>query len=212
MIQPKGKTGRKPADQVAAAPKPQGRQAAWDAMRRLTAARGIFTGRDAVLESDVNRHTLHTYLTGLQAAGFVELVAHADGGSAAIYRVTTDQVEAPRVRKDGAAVTQGVATDHMWRAMKMLKAFTPGDLALAASTEKVTVTVAAAKAYCHHLYVAGYLAQVQPVKAAKRQARYRLHAHRNTGPKAPMVQRVKRVFDPNLGRVMWTGEPGETAP
>lgn len=105
--------------------------------------------------------------------------------------------EAPRVRKDGAAVTQGLVTEQLWRGMCMEKDFTYADLIETASIEIQVETV---KAYCKMLLATGYLRVIDKANPFTGQiAKYRLI--RNKGPKPPQIQRVKRVYDPNTREV-----------
>ena len=57
------------------------------------------------------------------------------------------------------------------------------------------------------LHQAGYLTETVPGKGKGQggvQARYRLKALRNTGPRPPMICRQKVVYDPNEDRVVWS--------
>ncbi len=194
---------RRPADIVAAAPKPQGRDAVWAAIRRLGEG-AAFTPRDIERETDVPGKTVRDYLAGLAAAGYLAAVA----SKPLMYALARDVgVEAPRVRKDGTEVTQGRGREQMWRTMKVMSTFTARDLAIHASTADSPVSQEDAKSYVGHLNRAGYLALVRQAKGGRPgQAQYRLLRSKNTGPKPPQIQRVKQVWDPNLQQVMWQGE------
>lgn len=205
---------RQPAHLVAAAKRPVSRDAMWATIRRL----GTFTVPQLAGETNIQRDTIKTYVGGLEAAGYVERVgleepvASQFGGRtngnfrALVYRLVRDVgVEAPRVRRDGSEVQQGRGRDHMWRAAKMIGDFTHRDLAVHASTEAVPIAEGEAKSYVQYLTKAGYLAVIRPANP-HRLALYRFLKSRNTGPQAPQVQRVKQVFDPNLGEVVWTQE------
>ena len=62
---------------------------------------------------------------------------------------------------------------------------------------RVMVGVAEAAEYCRYLHMAGYL--------TKRGGAYQMHATAFTGPHAPMIQRTRRVWDPNRNEVRWQG-------
>jgi hypothetical protein len=171
-------------------------------------------GEDTWTLSDVEdccnaaRQTVREYLIRLEKGGYIETVGEAPATSAKLFRRVKTAAEAPRLHADGSPVTAGRGTAQMWRSMKMLKTFDAHELSIAASTEDAMVSVATAADYTKHLHRAGYLALAAPSKPGHRpgtgkQARYRLLPSKNTGPKAPQIQRVKRVFDPNLGKVMW---------
>ncbi|MEW6427295.1 MAG: hypothetical protein AB1568_04585 [Thermodesulfobacteriota bacterium] len=183
---------RKPADKLN---RLDTRQAVWDAIRGAT---GPFTARGIADCTRLGRDTVRDYVTGLRRAGYIE-VAGLDGGitGSTYYRLTKDAgAEAPRLRKDGSEVTQGRGREQMWVAMRILRDFSARDLAVHASTEECIVAEATAADYCHHLHRAGYL--------NRNGNRYRWVAARYTGPKPPMIQRVKQVYDQNIGKVMWS--------
>jgi len=96
-------------------------------------------------------------------------------------------------------VTQGGGVENMWRTIRILAEFTPRDIAAHATTDTVRVSEASARSYCGLLHRTGFLRVVYPSRPKKNPAVYRLI--RNSGPKAPMIQRVKRVFDPNTNEV-----------
>lgn len=196
---------RKPADVIAAAPKPSGREVVWRHIRLMAAG---FTLRDLNRATDIPRDTIASYLQGLTAAGYLERTPRTDANEWRLIRDVGS--EAPRVRPDGTPVTQGLAREQMWRTMKRLDGFSWRDLALAASTDSVPVADEDAKSYCHDLAVAGYLLEIVKGKgggkAVSHPSRYRFNRAKNTGPRAPMVQRMKTIFDPNLGRVVWHPE------
>jgi hypothetical protein len=90
----------------------------------------------------------------------------------------------------------------MWRAMKIVKVFDRTELRVAASTDAVPVHGHNVKAYVQPLARAGYL---QVIRQGRR-SRYRFIPTKDTGPRAPQIQRSGRVYDPNLGQVMWHPE------
>ncbi|WP_427550920.1 hypothetical protein ACQE3D_18270 [Methylomonas sp. MS20] len=145
------------------------------------------------LPGTIHKDTTRTYVTSLAKAGFITLDAETK-----LYTLTRDNgVEAPKVRKDGTMVNAGSGQENMWRTLR--SAPNPlgyVDLAYLASTEQTVVAPAAARDYLANLEKAGYLA----CHAGK----YRLLPEHNTGPRPPMVQRIKQVYDPNLGAVVWT--------
>lgn len=194
------------------------RERVWAAIREL---REGWTQYQVARRAKADDGTVATYLRALVRAGYVErtgslarTVTGATISPAAfqesVYRLVRDVgVEAPRLKRDGTPVTQGACREQMWRAMKILHAFTPTDLAYAASTEDQAVSPEDARSYVKFLARAGYLTLLAPAKPGCSQARYSLA--RYTGPRAPMVQRVKQVYDPNLGRVVWAPRPEEVA-
>lgn len=202
---------RKPADQVAAARWPQGRQVIWTAIRALGRDDQTFTRADVwtACKREILRSTIKTYLDGLEKGGFLE--SEQPGTRLAKpYRLVDDPgAEAPRVNRKGKTVTQGLGTDAMWRTIKLLSTFTYRELALTASTAQVTIRDETAKDYCKHLAKAKLLRVVVPA-TPKALAQYAFAKSRDPGPKAPQIQRVKRVFDPNSNTVLWPVPRGES--
>lgn len=188
---------RRPADIVAAARHPKGRDAVWAVIRRLRR----MTLTTLELEASVPRDLARRYLHGLTAGGYMQVVATLPDGGLEYELVKDVGVDAPRVRADGSEVTQGRGRDQCWRAMKVLGAFTGRELAQAASTPDHRVSAAEAINYAGHLHRAGYLVMLSPPKPGA-QATFRLLGAMNTGPKPPQIQRRKTVWDPNLGRVV----------
>jgi len=201
---------RQPVHIVAAGGLTTGRDLMWQGIRHLRQ----FTYRQ--LEDWVNRQphnvrindeSIKTYVRALAKSGHLEECGSEGEGQYAAKRwklVNDVGVDAPRVNRKGKSVTQGAARENMWRSIRILGSFDYRDLALAASTESCQVKAGDAKDYLRHLASAGYLATVQKGKAGL-PARYRLLPSMNTGPRPPQVQRIKQVFDPNLGRVMHKG-------
>ena len=151
----------------------------------------------------VDETTVRAYLDGLCAATPPFLVLRPDG----IYVLQRDTgVDAPRVTSEGREVTQGRGTLALWRAMRIHKQFDYRELAAFASTDTLRVAPNTTRTYCQFLARADYLQIVRPSKPGT-PARYRLAKY--TGPKAPMIQRVKHLYDPNLGEVVW--HPSQSA-
>lgn len=190
-------SGRRPAD----AGNP-GRQEIWQAIRGRTEP---FTITEIVSETGAERKTIHDYLGCLVAGGYADHTPAEARGQSAHYRMLRDTGHhAPRLRPDGSPVQQGKANEQLWRSMCILKRFTFRDLI---ETATIPVPEGTAKAYCRTLLATGYLRVLRKAEPSKGQiAEYALI--RQSGPKPPQVQRVKRVFDPNTGEVF---VPGETA-
>lgn len=179
------------------------RQRVWDSIRAQRGAPFTLAG---VTPGDVPLATARTYLQCLLAGGYIGLAGEPAPFATCAWRLIEDAgAEAPRVRKDGSPVTQGLAQEQMWRTLRMMKGDTNArELAAHASTPEVPVRESAAADYLGNLHRAGYLACVKPGKGVGRggiQARYRLV--RDTGPRPPMVCRTHAIYDPNLDRVVW---------
>jgi len=200
--------GRKPVDVSTNAKHPEGRQVMWEAMRQ----KKTFSTSDVEDVTRIKVPTIRTYLKGMEKAGFIKRTGENRVGysptsfKAIIWQLINDiGIDAPRVTREGKIVTQGAAQQNMWRTMKITGEFNYVELATLASTKEFPIRPSAARDYIKHLYRVGYLMMTQKEKKGNRSttpARYRFVKARNTGGKAPMVQRIKQVFDPNLGEVV----------
>lgn len=191
---------RQPIDKQKSSRIPVGYEGLWTVIR----AKGQFTVVELQGETGHRKDMVADYVKRLERARYVKVVGTRSenrGNPTKVYGLINDVGrEAPRLKRDGSPCLQGRNREQMWRTMKMLRTFTPRDLAVAATTEVATVDLGDAKDYIKHLAKAGYLAVVK-ASNPHRQAEYRFV--KNTGPKPPMVQRVKQVFDPNLNAVVW---------
>ena len=189
------------------------RQRIWDAIR---AQRSAFThdsiGRGVAKAARKRMHndTIRTYLKALERGGYIG--QKADAVQIEFELLKDNGVECPRLKSDGTPVTAGLGTEAMWRSMRIISDFDARELAAHASASGQAVEVNAAKDYIKHLHAAGYLKVVKDaVKSGKRSGssltRYQLIPGKNTGPRPPMIQRAKTVYDQNLGKVVWQEEP-----
>ena len=192
---------RRAVDKMAAGGIPNPRQSVWEAARQL-AGEDLdekFSLAEVSTKSGVLRKTAKDYLISLVKAGYL-----ADAGDDVWAFARDGGAHAPRVRRDGTAVTQGSGTMNMWRSMRMLGRFSAPDLAAHSTTDTVKVSEATAQTYCSMLLQTGFLRVLQKADPVRgRRAIYRLV--RNDGPVPPMIQRVKQVFDPNTGKTYQKG-------
>lgn len=201
--------GRKPADTANYAD--IGYEGIWTAVRELQQ----FTLADLIMciakkNWAVNDHTVRDYLRRLQRGGYLTVIKEeAVKGNLRThtYELVNDcGMHAPRLTREGLPSVSGMGRVNMWRSMKILRDFDARDLCASASNDLVSVKLNEASDYIKHLHAAGYLKCIQPANNAGGMARYRLVPSMQTGPKPPQVQRTKRIFDPNLKRVMWREE------
>jgi hypothetical protein len=181
------------------------RQRVWEAIRKYA---GAFTCYQISRKAKADDGTVYTYLNSLEKAGFIE----AEGLnqlrflSEKKWKLARDNgVEAPRLTREGKPVVQGAGNEAMWRAMRIVGEFNARELAARASASGVEVKEGAAKAYITSLKSAKYLIVASEARVGKApiQAKYRLAPGKYTGPRPPMIQRTKSVYDPNLGKVVW---------
>lgn len=200
---------RKPVDQQQPT---ECRQAIWDAIR--SKEDWLFTADELDVKLDAS--TIREYLSALANGDYLEVISKGKRGESNIYRLINDTgVDAPRLRKDGTPVTQGQGRQQMWNAMRIIKQFSPADLALNATTDDHKVAENEARDYCKMLCHAGYLRVSVPHKTGSagkpgsgQRARYMFIPGMWTGPHPPQIQRTKQVYDPNLRKVVWAKVEG----
>lgn len=186
------------------------RQHIWEAIRTH---RKAFTREMLAEHCNGMEGKIADYVAALLKAEFIEVIAEEKVNAGGLrprftYRLVRDNgVEAPRVSKKGEIVVQGNGNEAMWRTMHRMFERTPfsyRELVAFASTKAHPIKVETAKSYIAALHRAGYLRQVEKEKRGKQPsgAKYVLIASRYTGPRAPMVQRTRTVYDPNENRVV----------
>ena len=191
---------RKPTHKLGA---DETRDAIWALIRaeRSVTVSGIWA------ELRLGKDTIRDYLIGLTAAGHLQkemIPSSRPGTLKAVYTLVNDcGVDAPRVRRDGTAITMGQGRVQMWNTMRVLKDFSFRDLAFHASTDACPVSESDAKHYVRYLSAAGYLATVTPGRPGTL-ARYSLMTRSWTGPRPPQIQRLRQLYDPNLKKVVWS--------
>lgn len=203
--------GVKPVTRRAAEVVTTGRPAIWAAIRKLSGPSCAPMTRTRIGQlSYVPVRTVSSYVAALEAAGILaRSEAKGPAGGATWVLVRDVGASPPRVLPDGSAPKLGGGRDRLWRTMKMLKVFTPRDLAIAASIDGAPVSPNEADSYVKFLVKAGYLRVQVPARRGRKgsQATYRFV--RNTGPEAPQITRGKAVFDTNLKQIVW--QPGVPA-
>lgn len=181
------------------------RERIWAVIRRLK----TFTGPQlqGELKGFVPLNTIRSYLQGLEMAGYIEFSGtrknKTSGGTVNCYKLINNcGVEAPRVRKDGSPVLQGIWREQLWRTMKILKTFSFRELAIASSTEEHGVKESDTRRYVQFLHQAGYVNLINK-ETTTTPVRYRFNPRKDTGPKPPQVQRLKTLYDPNLEKIVY---------
>ncbi|BAF88128.1 conserved hypothetical protein [Azorhizobium caulinodans ORS 571] len=183
---------------------PRGHEGFWRIIRDLDEA-GPWTSSDVADRTNAALASVADYVRRLAKAGICAVVDARSGLPHLVksYRLTERPTQAPRVRRDGTR-SKPTGQEQMWRALRSLGAATYPELALAASTDEVTVDPVAAKTYIKMLVKAGYLVALAQERS-NTPVLWRLKPSMNTGPLPPLVMRTKMVWDQNEGRVV--GEP-----
>lgn len=181
----------------------------YDAIWAVIRAQGTFAVPALVKACPgTSRSSARKYVCSLMAAGIVRKVAAAAHRSRPdTYELVPEcnTPETPRVRPDGSVVLDGAMREAIWRSIKVLKAFTVAELVRIGSTEEVAITKTEAHRYLHFLALAGYVTiECQRVNLPRL---YRILPSKCVGPLSPKVRRHVELFDPNLDRIVWSGEP-----
>lgn len=191
------------------------RQRVWEQMRKH--AKG-FTQAQIVDLANVSDDVVKDYVKVLLKADFIAVIDSEPVGKLCkrnIYALIKDTgIEAPRLTKAGEVIKQGSVNEAMWGTLRRVlrgQLFNYRELASFASTLTQPVSEETAKTYVIMLAGAKYLECVVPPVLGKRAqpGRYRFRPEMDTGPRAPMIQRTKQVYDPNKNRVMYVQEVGD---
>ena len=181
------------------------RQRIWEELRKL---KGEFEMYPVARAANVDDETLKTYLYCLTAGGFVEIVKRKRYDKTIYRRIKDNGVEAPRLTRKGEPVKQGMISEAIWRTLRIQDSLDARLITNYVEAAGHETTMAYVKRYLGSLKKAGYL-QVLHKGNAHRLEVIRLKPGMNTGPRAPQIQRVKTVYDPNLNKVMHCEDPEE---
>jgi hypothetical protein len=187
------------------------RQCIWDAVRHLDKKSDApFTQSEVQARCHISSSQIRDYFKGLVKAGFISIVGSEEVRGVCTrnsYRISRNNgVDAPRVDKAGNVLTEGSANERMWGTLRRMfkgKPFNYTMLAAHASTSANPIAVGTAKAYVQALFKAGYIDVMSESRTGKRAAIATYTLQRDTGSRAPMIQRTKLVYDPNLNQVVW---------
>lgn len=201
-VQPnKGK--RKPAQLELIGGK-SSRQRIWEQIRAM---KTDFEMYPIARAASVDDETLRTYLGCLKAGGYVEVVKRKRYDKTIYRRTQKDNgVEAPRLNRKGEPVKQGLISEAIWRTLRILDNLDAAQILSHVEAANHETTMAYVKRYLGSLKKAGYLQVVLKGNPHRLEV---IRLVKNTGPRAPQVQRVKTVYDPNLNEVMHAEDPEE---
>lgn len=194
---------RKPVDQVPASGALRGQAHVWGVIMTL-GDKGDMTLNDIHGQTNASRDTVREYVIRLVKGGCLESLPPDQPGQEVFYRLVRRSRDYPRLRKDGTECPP-TKRESMWRTMRMIKRFDYRELGVSASTEETPIKEQDAKDYCKHLFKAGYL---KVITKATPTSPHRYLLVKDTGPKPPMIQRVKQVYDPNIKQVVWQAKEG----
>ncbi|MEE9357351.1 hypothetical protein [Candidatus Vondammii sp. HM_W22] len=178
------------------------RQAMWEAIRNLGDKGNSFTVRDirGQLQGATPVGKIREYCTCLTNGGYLKKQIQGHGVQTDYSLINDTGIDAPRLRKDGTPVTQGFGQERIWRLLRMMRSpLTARELTAHINLPDHPVILAAVTSYLSYLKRADYLI----THGQGEQLGYMLIPAMDTGPLVPMVQRIKQVFDPNTGKVVW---------
>lgn len=188
----------------AATPKPTPREKTWAAIRELR----TFTVPDIEHRTRVAEKVIRRYVRCLHAGGYIEIQKEQEQGrhgkfAATTWRLIKDTgIEAPRLRPNGEEHTDGRGVEQIWRTIRILGRFTPTDVLIQGSTEECQLKRRHVNEYLSTLHKAGYLLCLESARG--KCTHYRLVAGKHTGPKPPEIRFRRALYDPNLGKTVWT--------
>lgn len=182
----------------------------WSAMRYLKR----FSLEDLQVTTEVIYRDCQQYAQELCKAGYLRVCAKESApGQRFTYLLIRDtgpltpsarrtEVYDPNNKKTyrcSPASTTKLGRQEAWRTMQQLDQFTRQGL-----NKRCGVSMTNLHQYLRALLVAGYLEVIRPATSGTKgkPAIYRLI--RNTGEKAPVVQRDGSLVDPNLSEETWT--------
>jgi hypothetical protein len=178
------------------------RDITWQLIRTLK----TFTVNDIELASRKNkristleRSSIKNYCQCLVKAKY--LSSHSSKNERHYLLIKDIGINAPNLKSDGTEIMPS-KIHRLWQSMRILKAFNVDGLLSTSNTHdsKNWISTTHANNYLRDLTKAGYL---KATKADNNITHYLLLQAMNTGPKAPKVQRIKHVFDPNLNKIVW---------
>jgi hypothetical protein len=159
-------------------------------------------------EHDISINTVRDYITRLYKGRFIG-IRRRGARNARVYEIIAKNPGVtPRVRNDGSVYGEA-KTQQIWRSIKILKRFSMLDLIGAASQPGSFINRSSASKYLTWLERAGYITSYKR-HAKGSPVQYQIVASKCVGPEAPMIVERRSVFDPNLGKTVFTmGDEGD---
>lgn len=185
------------------------RERVWDAIRNSAEQFSISAVASvAAMKYDSARD----YITGLRKAGFIEEIRREKVPFKNVFIIYYKLIKdvgnsAPCVDRNGNIVERRPVNTAMWNTLRICGPVNSKMLATLASTEDRQVSEETANSYLQALNQAGYLRVTKPAHHSVSKAIYQLLPDKNTGSKPPQINRACRVYDPNLGQVVYQEQP-----
>lgn len=172
----------------------------WDIVRKSETGLSVRDVRHQVV-GEITYNRVKAWLDKWQAAGYVARTADTSTyPTVYLYEVIHDcGQKPPQVDGNGTPKKQS-GNEIVWRTARILKNFNARQVIASANDGDTQLNEKAVRQYLLHLYDAGYITWVN-ADDTQALAQYVLTV--NTGPKAPEVQRGKKVYDGNLGIIVY---------
>ncbi|MDL2332869.1 hypothetical protein [Brucella inopinata] len=186
----------------------------WNVIMDCAMAEKPFSARDIFNCSNAHMSDINDFLRRLVKAKIIEMTGNTGERNEAFYRVLVRQSATPKVRRDGTIVDGMTKQQAIWNYMRSEAGrlgFTAQDITVWQRAGDTPIDIDAVKSYVKFLHKAGYLLEVQKGRPGKLGV-YRLQHHMNTGPKPPMILRIKAVFDQNRHEIVGPAEAQEVQP
>lgn len=172
----------------------------WDIAR---ATQERFTVRDvrrqAVAEITYDR--VRACLDKWHAAGYIARIVDTNiYPPTYLYEVINDCGQQPPQVDNHGQLKKQSTQDIVWRTVRILKKFNARQIIASANDGETKLNEKAVRYYLFHLHDAGYITWLN-ADDNQTLAQYILTV--NTGPKAPEIKRGKKVYDGNLGIVVY---------
>lgn len=172
----------------------------WDVART---AQSEFTVRDvrSQVGAEITTGRVRACLEKWQLSGHIARTVDTNNHLPIyLYKVINDcGQKPPQVDNQGQFKPQSTQ-EIVWRTVRILKRFNARQIIASANDGETTLNEKAVRYYLFHLHDAGYLTCLN-ADDNQTLAQYALTV--NTGPKAPEVQRGKKIYDGNLGMVVY---------
>lgn len=183
------------------------RQRMWESIRLL---RPGFSINDIARRSGQQPYDINRYFQALTKAGVIGLIETPKGKEGRVFALIRDEgAEHPRLNSKGQRTFTHLATENIWRTLRILSGHvTVDDVAQTASTGGVVLTPIKVRQYMNALAEAGYLEKTE--NGAHTQDTYRLISAKNTGPRPPEIRQLDclQVYDPNLSKLVFAKTTG----
>ena len=170
------------------------REQVWDILRQ---GKGVTTTEICEQVNEANRKQIEYWLKGWIAGGYVKVIGLKRPYQNLIIRDIGQ--EPPRVDSLGKPIAMPL-NESAWRAMRIQKTFNARQLVASTAAALHINTV---RTYLRQLAMAGYLKEVCVEQGLL--TTYQLME--NTGCKPPQILRGKKVFDQNLGIIVYDPKP-----